>query len=334
MARIFIDGFENGDLGNWSYAGRADLYSSSLVSGFKGVYNIFTDRNSQLAHLFSPSLTTLKMAFKICRQGTDDGAGDIIRFKDSATTVCLILLLNSITSKLEVHLGEYNGTLLASGNTAFVRGETRLIEIAYTPLNSGGTITVKMDGVQELTYTGDTTAGLENISIIHFGDIGGNSGRGVEMCLDDVVVDDINWIGNTYIQKGQVSGAGTTTQFTPSGAVSNYECVDEIPYSDTDFNYSNTIGHIDSFAISPMTGAVSDIKSVQLEARISYEGTPTPTHVQLGVRSGGTDYFDTDISPALSFGKTLKILELNPNGNVAWTEETVNSMEIGYKVTA
>jgi len=53
-------------------------------------------------------------------------------------------------------------------------------------------------------------------------------------CIDNLIVDNAGWIGQTRIQGLAVSGAGTTTQFDPSTG-SNYECVNEVPYSDTDY---------------------------------------------------------------------------------------------------
>lgn len=328
MARIFIDGFENNSMEFWSVAGNNYIASSSGVPGFKGNYCMRIYQNGYALKTLSTPLASMKMAFKIQKIFSGGYDRDLVRFLDSADNTCLSLIFNNISHKLEARLGSYNGTLLASGNTVFNSGETRHIEIAYAPLNSGGILTVRFGGVNELTYTGDTTAGLENITKIIFGTA--SSDYGVDMFLDDVVIDNTNWIGNTYIQKGQVSGAGTTTQFTPS-AGANYQCIDEIPYSDTDYNSSNTVGHIDTFPITAITGAIISVKSVQLEARIAYEGTPT--HIQLGCRSGGVNYFADDFLPILSFRKVSKILELNPDGNIEWTKSAVNAMEIGYKLT-
>jgi hypothetical protein len=329
MARIFIDGFENGSFDNWD-VGSSGSVSNVIIDGFKGVYSAsLAGSYGTLIKTFSTSYNELYIAFKVYPYG-DGPDNRLLTFCDSSYTEIAEVSYNRTSHFLELRRGICSGTLLATGTTAIEYRQTHLIEVHYKPLNSGGVFTVKIDGNEDVTYSGDTTLGLENIKRIIFaatayGNFNGN--------YDDIIVDDANWIGNTYVQKGQVTGAGTTTQWTPS-AGSNYQNVDEIPSSNTDYNSTNTTGHIDTFAVSDMTGTITAVKAVQLEMMASYEGTPTPTHLQLGVRSGGTDYFDTDNSPALSFGRFTKILEHNPNGDVDWTESTVNAMEIGYKATA
>jgi hypothetical protein len=304
---------------------------STSVAGFKGTYSAYLNASDKnLIKTFSSSYAELYFAFKV--YGAGDGVdNNLLTLKDSASTIIATVSRNDTTGFLELRTGNYGGSLLDTGTVSIANGTTHLIEVRHKPLNSGGVFTLKIDGIEDATYTGDTTAGLENIQCFILSSITGNCN--FNGYFDDVVVDDADWVGNTYIQKGQVSGAGTTAQFTPSAGANN-QCIDEIPAVNTDYNSSNTSGHIDTFAISPLTGTIAAIKAVQLEAVISYEGTPTPTHIQLGCRSGGTDYFSTDKSPALSFGRVSKILELNPDGDTAWLEATVNAMEIGYKATA
>jgi len=193
---------------------------------------------------------------------------------------------------------------------------------------SGGTLTVKVNGVVDCTYSGDTTAGLENIGRVVFG------GSGANQMMDDIVMDDAAWIGNTYIQAIKPTGAGTTTSWDSTGT--NWSAVDDIPASDADYNYTNVTNEIDTFETSNLTGDVGDIKCVQLTTRIAYEGSPTPTKIRGIIRSGSTDYdTGTDHAPALSFTTVLDLWETDPNtaGN-PFDVTSVNALEIGYKATA
>jgi len=330
MTRIFIDGFENGDCGLWDPTSVATIASTS-VEGFKGTYSAYLNSSDKnLIKTLSSSYAELYFAFKV--YGAGDGVdNNLLTLKDSAATIIASVSRNDTTGFLELRTGNYAGSLLDTGTVSIANGATHLIEVRYKPLNSGGVFTLKIDGVEDATYTGDTTAGLENVQAFILSDITGNCN--FNGYFDDVVVDDADWIGNTYIQAIVPTGAGTTTGWTPSTGA-NWSCVDEVPAVDTDYVSVNTADAIDTYATSNLTGTITSIKSVQVEARIAYEGTPTPTHIQLGIRSSDTDCFLTDKSPALSLGRVSRLMEVNPATSLAFTESTVNSTEIGIKATA
>jgi hypothetical protein len=331
MTRIFIDGFENGTISaelGWINSGSS--INSAAHAGLKGAYSVQIFDNNTLYLVLPTSHSALYLAFKA--NIYDDNKLGFFHFKDSAGTTTAFL--TNEDGLLHLHIGAYSTAIVASGTHPLLQDGTYLIEIYYEPLNSTGEIIVKIGGVTDISYSGDTTAGLENVQLLYWGKVSGMStGSSLGIHLDDVIIDDANWIGNTYIQAIVPTGAGTTTDFTPSTGA-NYTCVDEIPAVDTDYVSTNTTGHIDTYATSDLTGFVGNVKTVQLESRIAYEGTPTPTHIQLGCRSNGVDYFATDKSPALSFGRVSKLLLVDPNGDDPWTIARVNQLEIGIKATA
>ena len=332
MARIFIDGFEAGDLALWTAVGETGKISGTVIEGFKGIYSLNLNWNNRAnKRTFASACAQLNVAWKIYIN-TINGTS-IMNFVDSSNVVIASVCINTTSGKLELRRGGGTGELLATGTTVLNTAVTYLFEALLIPLNSGGTFTVRVNGVQEVTYSGDTTNGAESdIKAIIVG-AHAAGGTSPNSYVDDVVVDDASWIGNTYIQKSQVSGAGTTAQWDPS-AGANYACVDEIPASDTDYVSTNVTDEIDTYATGNLTGAINSVKCVQLQGRIAYEGTPTPAHVQFGVRSNGTDYFSGDLTPGLTFAAFSRMLEQNPDGPAAWTESTVNAMEIGVKATA
>lgn len=327
MARIFGTGFEDQDLTDWTL-NEGTTISASTGLDMDGNYCLKAiNSGSYVKKIFESSYPAIYLAFRVrCTKIVT-----IIGFFDSAGTLTASLGRNDVTGCFELRRGTYSGTLLQVGTVVRPLSTTYLIEIYYKPLNSGGEITVKVDGNVEITYSGDTTNGLENVKEFRLNYVGlGSSSTGY---YDNIVVDDANWIGKTYFQLLTVSEAGTTTQWTPSTG-SNYQTVDEVPAVDTDYNSTNTTNNIDTFVTSSLTGTIDTIKGVYLKARAAYEGAPNPAHIQLGVRSGGTDYFATDKSPASSFGPLTKILETDPATSGAWTETNVNAVEIGYKAVA
>jgi hypothetical protein len=204
-----------------------------------------------------------------------------------------------------------------------------LIEVYYKPLNSGGICTVKVDGVTDATYTGDTTNGLENVRTFRFGRSTGYIG----FYLDDIVVSDSGWLGNQLIQLIVPTGAGSSTQLTPSTG-NNYACVDEIPASDTDYVSGNTADLLDTYAMRNLIGTIGSVTATNACVRMNYEGTPTPTKQKIAINSNGTMAYGSDVSTTLSFVDQFQLFELNPDGNVAWTESSINALECGVKLVA
>lgn len=332
MARIFVAGFESHGVEIFDIvSGAARLSTSGL--DMDGNYCLECSGSADYASkAFLTSHGSLYFAFRLRYYSDPALSCGLIRFSDSGGTTTITVLRNT-SYKTELRLGSYGGTVIATGSRTISAGTTYLVEIYYAPLNSGGTFTLKIDGVQEISYTGDTTAGLENILDFRLGSPSAGSVYGYSY-YDDFIVDDANWIGKTYIQGLTITGSGTTTQWDPSTG-SNYACVDEVPYSDTDYVYTNTNDEIDTYALSNLSGTIASIKAMALTARAAYDGSPTPTHIQLGVRSGGSDYFATDFSPPSSFGFLgQRILEVNPATSAAWTESGVNALEVGMKATA
>ena len=74
----------------------------------------------------------------------------------------------------------------------------------------------------------------------------------------------------------------------PTGA--NYQTVDEIPPSDTDYNETTIADKVDTFAHAALTGSPTSVKCVQVQARGKLIGSPTPVNLKLAINSGATLY--------------------------------------------
>jgi len=323
MTRLFIEGWETGNSGAWQTA--AFDVGSSMPLGFSGNY-FGSPSNSQIAYVEFAQQTEIYMAMKF-RWGYSGNYCGIFTFRDSAGTSILSGRLEINTGEFTIRLGNQVGTQLAISTTTFLPiGTVHLIEVYYKPLNTGGVVQVKLDGIMEINYSGDTTAGLENIAQFL---IGKNTSY-IYGSYDDIVLDNADWIGNTRIQKLQISGAGTTSEWDAS-AGNPEDCIDEIPYSDSDFVSTNVVNQSLTCACADMTGDIVSIKCLQLHGRMAYEGAPTPTKQKLAIRVNGSEYYGDDKSPALSFSVVSKLWELNPDDAAAWEEADINAIEIGVR---
>jgi len=331
MARIFGTGFENQDLSMFSQAPSSKLVSSDEL-GMSGDYCLKMDLINAYAQIMLPQQKTeLFIAFKFRPFHGIGKVNLIIGFYDYASDLTGGLIINS-SSKLQFCLSGSTG--ITSGSKTILPNVTYTIEIHYIPLNTGGTFIVKVDGVEDINYTGDTTYGLENCNSIRFGYYYPSTIYTYSY-FDDIIIDDADWIGLGHVfVGGAITGAGSSTQWTSSTAATNYANVDEIPYSDTDYNSTNTTDALDLYTLNDCLNGldVASVSGVYLNIRTSYEGGPTPTGIQPALKSDVTTGYAATISLSASFFNQQKIFEINPNTAATFTtSDFTNGIEVGVK---
>jgi hypothetical protein len=327
MSRIFIEGFEigSGTPPGWTYSYGPFAYVNAATYGLSGNYAVSFGATTTYYRDLLSARSEVYLAFKIY-------------IKPGETTFDLLTFVSSngvsYSSKVKLNLGRFEYQLPASllaYSGVFASGSVYSIEIWCKPRNSGGRFTMKVDGTTVIDYTGDNVAsGNEDLLTLCFG-YQNTASSG--FYLDDVIADTASWIGNSYVQAITVTGAGSNTQWTPS-AGSNYQCVDEVPYSDSDYISTNTINQIDTYAMSNMVGSIISVGAVRLISRGMYEGSPSPTKIKHVVRQGGTDYPGVDLTPPVTAGYVESILTVSPDDSAAWEVADVDGMEVGVKAVA
>ena len=323
MARVFIDGFESGQFDLWdtlvatySVVSSAGLdmdgdYCAYLTTG-RADKDVTADDEMYFAFLYRPA--------------TSDARGVLSLYKDS--TLMLDLRKVDATTPLKAYRGT---TLLDTGTQNFVLNTTYLIEVHIKIADSGGRFEVKVDSVSDIDFTGDTKEGANtqfNKVKLGYGSI-----TYAYAYYDNFIMDDAAWIGETKIQAILPTGAGNSTNWTPS-AGANYACVDERPASDADYVSINAVDTVDTYVAGNMVGGIDSVKCVQVQSRTELDGSPIPTNLKLVARSGGTDYFSGDKAVPAEPKSLWNIWENNPADAAAWEEADVNAMEIGIKSAA
>lgn len=319
MARIFIDGFEHGDLKFWTGIDKVTIETGVILDG---VYCAKFPYASEMFKML-PAKSEYYVAFRVAVESRHTVACALCNFFNGSTTLGFLRfdLAGTLTAVRST------STVLLTSAMALGLGVEYLIEVRYLPHASAGVFQVKVNGVLVIDYSGNTgtTTPINNISF-------GKASYWV-FYLDNVVIDDAAWPGNSKIQAIKPTGAGNSTQWTPS-AGANYACVDEVPPSEADYIESNVIGHLDLYAASDLVGTIGAVKCVQVQALAVAEGAPTPTNLQFAVRSGGTDYFSGDKLVPSGAAQLAGLWETDPATGVAWLAGAVNAMEIGVKAVA
>ncbi len=332
MSRIFIDGIESGSLDLWD--SNLGGVTASTTQKYSGSYAAKTLSGSQ-AYLAKGISSITAIKFKLCFYLNIVPAASYQMFLQfgNADGAQMGISINPTSLALELRRGT---TLVASGTKVITTNNWYQLEGYLSIANAGGIGQLRLNGIAsplEIDFSGDTQEQAANtITLIKLGNLGlANNGL---WYFDDMIFDTTDWVGNTRIQAIIPNGAGTNTNWTPS-AGANYECVNEIPPSDTDYVETNINDILDTYACSNLSGTIDNIKCVQIQARCIKEGDPTPENLQLAVRSGGADYVSGNKAvPSILPVSLFNIWETDPNTSLAWTVSGVNDAEIGQKAVA
>lgn len=330
MARIFTAGFEGGtgDITKFSGIDGANVISSSGLD-MDGSYCLACDGGSDFARISITADDEMYFAF-LYRCSTIGGSGNaLIGFYSDATLLGRLVTAGGTSNVMQAMSG--SSTLLASSAQALAENTTYFVEVYYKLADSGGRFAVKLNNISAIDFTGDTKPSTQTtFNGVVFGISGSTLSYGY---FDNIILDDADWIGKTYIQGLAVTGAGTTTQFTPS-AGANYACVDEIPVSTTDYISTNTNDHLDTYALANLTGTLGLIKSVSVNAYAIKEGSATPQNLKLAMLSGSTTDLSAGKAIPTSYAVLSNIWETDPDTSSAWDESGVNALEVGVKSAA
>lgn len=271
------------------------------------------------------------------KPSTTSAAMDILSICDSATAQ--ITLKFTAAALLQLLNGTGSGTVLGT-SASTISTSYQYIEVFVTIHNSAGAYEVRVNGATVISGSGADTQSTGNTSwnAIKFGNVSTGATGTRTMDYDDLYIADgtnsQTFLGDVRVDALFPSGAGSTTQFTPSTG-SNYQNVDETnPNGDTDYNSSSNAGDIDTFATpdAPSSGAVIYAVQPVLYAKKSDSGSATLAPV---IRYSGVNYPGTEMYPSTDYGPFLvQVWEQNIAISGAWTETDFNAAEFGYeKVT-
>ena len=249
--------------------------------------------------------------------------------------------------------GNVNLTIYAVGTGVLqvVRGSTYNTNVlGSTPAGSfipGAWHHCQLKVVCALTATGSVEMKVDNVSLI--------TATSVQTCVTNATCDRCRWQGGTVFSdiwivdssgtvnndfKGdvvveglRVTGAGSSTQFTPS-AGSNYQNVDDpsTPNDDTDFNSSSTPGQVDLFALADPSRASGSVFAVTLNHRSRKDDAGTRQDRGV-IKLAGTVANGATRSLSTSYVTWSDKFEMDPGGG-GWSIADVAGLEVGYEIVA
>jgi hypothetical protein len=188
-----------------------------------------------------------------------------------------------------------------------------------------GTVETRIDGTTDLSATGGATGSLDNIWIFMKA-FGGGQG----FFFDDIVIADASsgWLGDIRIEAIIPESDTATTQWTPITGIDNFEMVNNVPAVDSEYVYAESNALRDLYNMTNWDGNHKQPLAVVQWLR-AWKDSANLEKIRTVVKSGGTTLVSSDIDLTTAPALYNEILELNPDGNISWTESTINSLILG-----
>jgi hypothetical protein len=249
-----------------------------------------------------------------------NAAGNGIRFRRTATGAIEVVMISG-------------GASMATSAVIMALSQWRYIEIRVKIHATAGEIQVRVEGTEVINLTNqNTTVGtVADFRKLRFWV--NNS----TFLIDDLYVCDASGAtNNTFLGPVTVytlvpNGAGATTQFTPTGAASNWDCVNEIGGPDTTtYVASSTTGHIDYYAVEDIPGTVTAVHGVLVHAR-SMKTDNGARAEKIRCKVGANITTGPSVQVSLNtYANSSIVLNTQPDGS-AWDETAAEAMEIGIE---
>lgn len=330
MALLFFDGFDH-------YASNSDMASKwGAASGINYVAGRYGGQAASLSNGDDLSLSlgagheelVVGFAIKVTASSVDR---TLITYKSSANSVRMEIRVDNL------------GRLKATRNGAFMSGTTasslsstvwNYVEIRTKISSTVGEVRILINGVEEVSFDGDTNAGTsDEVWFIDFDPI-------LSSNIDDFyVLDTTGSVSNTYLGDVRVetiypaSDAGPNDFVATGAGTTNADRVSEISPIDDDTTYveANTVGDAEQYGLGSLTGNAGTVHGIQVNVAAAKQDAGART-IKNSVTSGAT----TEQSAALSITDTYLIHRAmfaeNPDTSLPWTEADVNALEAGFEI--
>lgn len=324
-----------------SNLGTSSSFTISSVKAKTGTYSFRNSSGSANALGKTISSTTQIRAGVFLNHGgltVSASIGVILAVTTNLATPISTVRWNGNTGLLELRV---NGSTVASvAPGAFTTTNTwEHCAITYKADSSAGFFTLYLDGVQVLTWTGNTGTAITGVWFC--GHQGGASGgwANTSAYWDDFYIDDA--VGELDVAPPSprfsfllVNGAGASAAWNLVGAATNHEAIDDpgAPDDDTTYLWTDASGTKDYEALANTVAGTTvptgySIDAVIVAAWAKKTNAGVASTLKLGVRaSGGTEVLGSAQSLATSYGPVFFRRTTNPAGS-SWSESDVDGTQ-------
>jgi hypothetical protein len=329
MTRLLTDGFEGGDLN--LYQTIVNFVNSTTVvrSGARSLYGSSAAATC-MRDFTASSAVYVRVGWYTIAGGVN---GHIFTLRKGTTVIC------TVVSNVDGSFSVFVSTATLAFTTAvglWVTSTHYLLELYLNIADAAGTLTLKVDGIQRGTFSGDTKPGADTqVDRISF-----QNNSAYNFYIDDFGLNDTaggvddSWLGDGKIIGIKPNAAGNYTQWTPS-AGSNWQNVDEVPHtSDTDYNSESLASDKDSYNLEACGLTSVTIKRAWIEM-VARNTVADGSQARMFLRAGGTDYNDSVGARTLTASYARYVSgqwTTDPSDAAAWTTADLDALEAGIEV--
>lgn len=328
MARLITEGFEMGDVdGVFDIIGAGTAITTVKRSGSYGA------RVSTLAGYEVGDHSEIYVRAGVyCMDNTRFEIGVS---KDGTTTIMSAYFSFTSNSNTLVQL-RVDGSGVDSSSYLLTSKNYHLVEIYFKMSDSDGEIILRVDGVEKMSYTGDTkpSTGTDFNRVLF-------DPSGDWIYVDDIAINDTtgsadnSWCDDGHIVaiKPNANGDSSDLNGSDGNKTDNYQLVDDIPADgDTSYVYSDVVDDHDLYNLESFdVPEGASIKRVWAEARAK---DPGEGDIAFVVKTHSTEYEDSVAQALGSAYAQAKsdVYTTNPNTSAAWTESELDDLQVGVKI--
>lgn len=310
----------------------ADISTSFGASGTKGI-NLYSESVGLTVAPSTAASGVMGIRFRV----VIPTAGTVFQLFNATDGASAYVLGVGINGSMQVYVDSWITTAYATSVTALQTNTWYFLEFKWTIANSGGNVTVVLNGTDEIiNYTGDTqrgTAAWDKVVL--------NPGASIDFddwyLLDQSATAPNDFLGDRRVQFLTPDGDGAYTQWIRnSGSASYYTYIDDAdPDTDrTDYLSSSTVGSTVTVTLSNLAAGTIDVDAVQLLAALDKSDAGS-REVTGALYIGSTLYTNSSpVAPSngtVTYGRWL--YNTSPATATTWTTTEVNGLAAGVKVT-
>jgi len=336
MSILFMDGFDHyGDpdkvvdgLGGWT-SGSALVGASFLPGRFADSCLCLSANDHYIEKSLGANYSTLICGFHL----KNPDASALLSFLDG--TSVQFRLQEETNHRLSLYRFTDTGyILLASSSYQMIPGAWYYIEVKASFSETGGQVTVKVNGTAWIEFTGNT---------IYSSNAYANALRlsGPASFDNLYVLDTAGTKNNDFFAGGErrictllPSADSSQIDFTPLGGGSNYVELDD-PSLDDDASYvhESTVNAKDRYLFDslPSDEITDTIAGIMVVARARKDGTD-PRQIKNVIKSNALEATGDAHELTSSYAAHADIWEYDPDGSLHWAVASVDALEIGFTI--
>lgn len=267
-----------------------------------------------------------------------------IGFFDAVTNAAQVTASIQANGVVRVYRGLPSGGVVLgeSWAGAVYYGEDMYVELGATIADVGGAFEVRINTrpvIQLVDLDTKATAHAYFDAIGWGAEDTGGGGVNYDFKLDDLYLLDTlgavnnEFLGNVRVKTQFPAGPGDVSDFTPTGAATNWQAALNTVLDDTKYNAAPNIGDQDLYAMEAVLGSSQVVHGAQLRSGMRQtDATQRNGHQVLkvgGVEAEGDDHFLNQ-----TFTYYTDIVELSPDTGLGMVGSELNAAQAGPKVVA